>query len=308
MSLSLQEINEAIEELHTAQDMWRWASSQFQRAELHFGHGTVCAWDEAGALVTQTLDIPHHYIREIAACTLTRRERELIARRAAQRINDRRPLPYITGKALFCGLEFVVDERVLIPRSPMAELIEKQFQPWLGEAAPARILDLCCGSACIAIACAHAFPDAEVDASDISPEALSVAARNVQRLDDLGQVQLIESDGLKGLADQKYDLIVCNPPYVDARDMAELPPEYRHEPRLALASGDDGLDFVRDLLHHAADHLNEGGLLFCEVGNSWVTLADAYPDVPFTWLHFEHSEDGVFMLCKDDLLRYFPVL
>ena len=175
MSLSEQQIQQAVDDLRTAQDFWRWAASQFSVHDLFYGHGTVNPWDEAGALVMQSLELPHDYIREIASCRLTRTERQLIAERIAERINTRRPLPYITGKAYFCGLEFTVDERVLIPRSPMAELIQNRFQPWLGQREPQRILDLCCGSACIAIACAHAFPDAMVDASAAGNVAVTVS-------------------------------------------------------------------------------------------------------------------------------------
>jgi len=305
MSLSENEIQQAVDELRTAQDLWRWAASRFATHDLFYGHGTLNAWDEAGALVMQSLELPHDYIREIATCRLTAAERELIARRAADRINSRRPLPYITGKAYFCGLEFVVDESVLIPRSPIAELIQNRFQPWLGQRVPGRILDLCCGSACIAIACAHAFPDALIDASDISPDALEVAEENVAAYELAEQVELVLSDGLTELAGEQYDLIVCNPPYVDAEDFAAVPPEYRHEPAMALASGDDGLDFVRRLLDEAAQFLTPGGLLICEVGNSMRHVVQQFPNVPFTWLEFEHSDDGVFLLSREELRQHF---
>ncbi|NQD38157.1 50S ribosomal protein L3 N(5)-glutamine methyltransferase [Permianibacter sp. IMCC34836] len=304
--MSEQDIQQAVDDLHTAQDFWRWAASRFAAHDLFYGHGTINAWDEAGALVMQSLDLPHEYIREIASCRLTRSERELIANRAAERINSRRPLPYITGKAYFCGLEFIVDESVLIPRSPIAELIQNRFQPWLGEREPARILDLCCGSACIAIACAHAFPEALIDASDISAEALDVAEENVAAYQLEEQVQLVQSDGLTELMDEQYDLIVCNPPYVDAEDFASVPPEYRHEPALALAAGEDGLDFVRQLLADAAKCLTPGGLLICEVGNSMRHVMAQYPNVPFTWLEFEHSDDGVFLISREELRQFFP--
>ena len=305
MSLSEHDIRQAVEELHTAQDFWRWAASRFSAHDLFYGHGTVNAWDEAGALVIQSLELPHDFIQAIASCRLTRDERQLIAERVAERINSRRPLPYITGKAYFCGLEFIVDERVLIPRSPVAELIQNRFQPWLGEREPQRILDLCCGSACIAIACAQAFPDAQIDASDISGDALDVAEQNVAAYQLEEQVALIQSDGLTELAGEQYDLIVCNPPYVDAEDFASVPPEYQHEPALALESGDDGLDFVKRLLNEAQDYLTPGGLLICEVGNSMRHVIDQFPNVPFTWLEFEHSDDGVFLLSREELRQYF---
>lgn len=306
MSLSEQDIQQAVEDLRTAQDFWRWAASRFSEHDLFYGHGTVNAWDEAGALVMQSLELPHHYIEAIGPCRLTRSERQLIAERAAERINSRRPLPYITGKAYFCNLEFIVDERVLIPRSPIAELIQNRFQPWLGDREPERILDLCCGSACIAIACAQAFPDARIDASDISGDALDVAEQNVAAYQLEEQVALIQSDGLTELAGEQYDLIVCNPPYVDAEDFASVPPEYQHEPALALESGEDGLDFVRRLLNEAANFLTPGGLLVCEVGNSMRHVMEQFPQVPFTWLEFEHSDDGVFLISREELRQYFP--
>ncbi|MFN4290455.1 MAG: 50S ribosomal protein L3 N(5)-glutamine methyltransferase [Permianibacter sp.] len=306
MSLSEQDIQQAVEDLRTAQDFWRWAASRFSEHDLFYGHGTVNAWDEAGALVMQSLELPHHYIEAIGPCRLTRSERQLIAERAAERINRRRPLPYITGKAYFCNLEFIVDERVLIPRSPIAELIQNRFQPWLGDREPERILDLCCGSACIAIACAQAFPDARIDASDISGDALDVAEQNVAAYQLEEQVALIQSDGLTELVGEQYDLIVCNPPYVDAEDFASVPPEYQHEPALALESGEDGLDFVRRLLNEAANFLTPGGLLICEVGNSMHHVMEQFPQVPFTWLEFEHSDDGVFLISREELRQYFP--
>ena len=305
MSLSEQDIQQAVDDLRTAQDFWRWAASRFSEHDLFYGHGTVNAWDEAGALVMQSLELPHHYIEAIGSCRLTRGERQLIAERTAERINSRRPLPYITGKAYFCNLEFIVDERVLIPRSPIAELIQNRFQPWLGEREPGRILDLCCGSACIAIACAHAFPEARIDASDISADALDVAEQNVAAYQLEEQVALIQSDGLTELVGEQYDLIVCNPPYVDAEDFASVPPEYQHEPALALESGEDGLDFVRRLLNEAAQFLTPGGLLICEVGNSMRHVIDQFPNVPFTWLEFEHSDDGVFLISREELRQYF---
>lgn len=306
MSLSEQDVQQAVDDLYTAQDFWRWAASRFSEHELFYGHGTVNAWDEAGALVMQSLSLPHHYIEVIGSCRLTRSERQLIAERTAERINSRRPLPYITGKAYFCNLEFIVDERVLIPRSPIAELIQNRFQPWLGDREPERILDLCCGSACIAIACAQAFPDARIDASDISGDALDVAEQNVAAYQLEEQVALIQSDGLTELAGEQYDLIVCNPPYVDAEDFASVPPEYQHEPALALKSGEDGLDFVQRLLSEAANYLTPGGLLICEVGNSMCHVMSQFPNVPFTWLAFEHSDDGVFLISREELRQYFP--
>ncbi|MCC7517481.1 MAG: 50S ribosomal protein L3 N(5)-glutamine methyltransferase, partial [Pseudomonadales bacterium] len=217
-----------------------------------------------------------------------------------QRIGQRIPTPYITGEAWFCGMPFHVDRRVLIPRSPLGELIQDGFYPWV-QAEPARILDLCCGSACIAIACALAFPAALVDAADISRDALDVARTNVDRYQLQERVRLLDSDLFAALAGQRYELIVCNPPYVDAEDMDSLPEEYRHEPALALASGFDGLDFTRRLLREAAAHLTDDGVLFVEVGNSAAALEAAFPTVPFLWLAFENGGEGVFMLTAAEL-------
>lgn len=305
MSLNAEQLQAALAELSSAQDCWRYAASKMAAADLHYGHGTDNAWDEAGALVMQALGIAHEHIEHVAPCRLTAEERKKIAHWLDKRINARLPLPYISGKSWFCGLEFQVDARVLIPRSPMAELIQRGFSPWLGERRINRVLDLCCGSACIAIACQYAFPEAEIVAADISSDALMVAVDNCQRHGLAERLQLVESDGLSALTGQRFDLIVCNPPYVDAGDMASLPTEYKHEPALALASGDDGLTFVRRLLSEAAAHLTPGGLLFCEVGNSYLHVQEQFPQVPFTWIEFERSEDGVFLISREQLLQYF---
>ena len=212
------------------------------------------------------------------------------------------PLP-ISGRAWFCGLPFTVDERVIVPRSPIAELVFNGFQPWC-EQEPRRILDLCSGSGCIGIACAYAFQDAEITLSDISPEALSIADINIGQHDVAQRVHALQSDLFAGLSGEKFDLIVSNPPYVDARDMAEMPDEYQHEPELALASGDDGLDFTRRLLREAHQHLSEEGVLVVEVGNSWVALETAFPTVPFLWLEFSEGDAGVFVLTRDQLFEH----
>ena len=220
-----------------------------------------------------------------------------------KRVNDRVPVPYLTHEAWFCGLPFYVDERVLIPRSPLAELIEQSFTPWVDPERVHRVLDLCTGSGCIAIACAYAFEHAQVDGSDISAEALAVCEENIQRHGLAEQVRALQSDGLAAV-DGPYDLIVSNPPYVDAQDMASLPDEYRHEPELALASGDDGLDFTRQLLLDAPDQLTEEGVLIVEVGNSWEAMLQTWPQVPFFWFEFERGGHGVFMLTRAQLLEY----
>jgi ribosomal protein L3 glutamine methyltransferase len=289
------------DELLTLRDFIRWGASEFTAAEVYFGHGTDNAWDEAEQLVLYTVHLTPLIDDEWLSSRLTRVERERIVKNLRRRIDERIPAAYITGQAWFAGLPFTVDERVLVPRSPIGELIQKQFSPWLAHE-PARILDLCTGSGCIGIACAYAFPDAEVQLSDISFDALAVAEENIQQHDLGDRVFAMQSDLFDSLVGQKFDLIVSNPPYVDADDLATMPPEYHAEPEIGLGSGDDGLDFTRRLLHEASDYLTDDGVLIVEVGNSWVALEEAYPDLPFTWIEFERGGHGVFMLTKADLL------
>lgn len=292
--------DDAARSLLTIRDFLRWTLSQFSASELWYGHGTDNPWDEAVQLVMQGLHLPPEGDSRFLDARLTETEKTQLLNLLERRIVGRVPTPYLTGRAWFAGLEFIVDERVLIPRSPLAELIEQGFEPWLAQV-PERVLDLCAGSGCIGIACAQAFPEAEVVLSDISTDALDVAGQNIglHRLEE--RVTSVQSDLFDGLQGQRFDLIVSNPPYVDARDMADLPAEYRHEPELALASGDDGLDFTRRLLTEAADHLTENGVLIVEVGNSWPALEQAFPTLPFTWLEFERGGDGVFLLHRTDL-------
>lgn len=286
--------------LQTVRDFLRWTISRFNEHRLFFGHGTDNAWDEAVQLVMHALHLPADGDQRLLDARLTGEEKRTLLTVLEKRIVERLPTPYITGEAWFAGLPFYVDERVLIPRSPLAELIHQGFEPWL-PAPPRRILDLCTGSGCIGIACAYAFAEADVVLSDISPDALDVADQNIARHELGERVSAVESDLFAGLEGQRFDLIVSNPPYVDAEDFAALPQEYRHEPALALASGDDGLDFTRRLLTEAADHLTEQGILIVEVGNSWPALEAAYPALPFTWLEFEHGGHGVFLLSRADL-------
>ena len=292
--------DEAVNELRTIQDMIRWAATEFNRAGLFYGHGADNAIDDAMRLIMPSLNLPLSCDSEIYNTRLTRREREMLVELIVKRVELRIPVAYITNTAWFAGLEFYVDERTLVPRSPFAELINASFEPWL-QAAPLRILDLCTGSGCIAIACAYAFPEAEVDAVDISDDALEVAEINIQGHGLEQQVTPIYSDLFSGIADQKYDLIVSNPPYVDQEDMDNLPDEFKHEPELGLASGFDGLDLVRKMLAQAGDRLNENGLLFVEVGNSQVHLQAAYPQIPFQWIEFSQGGHGVFVLTKAQL-------
>lgn len=294
-------VEEAVSELHTLQDMIRWTVSRFNAANLFYGHGTDNAWDEAVQLILPTLYLPIDVPPHVLNSRLTGSERLRIVERVIKRINERTPIAYLTNKAWFCGLEFYVDERVLVPRSPIGELIEAQFQPWLIDE-PLRIMDLCTGSGCIAIACAHAFPDAEVDAIDISTDALQVAEQNIQDHGMEQQVFPIRSDLFRDLPKEKYDLIVSNPPYVDQEDMNSLPKEFKHEPELGLAAGTDGLKLVRRILANAAGYLTDNGILICEVGNSMVHMMNQYDHIPFTWLEFENGGHGVFMLTRQQLV------
>lgn len=289
------------EPLHNVRDFLRWGASRFNAAGLYFGHGTDNAWDEAAQLVLHALHLPlQDSFRDWLDARLTDPEREAIAGLFERRIQERLPAAYLIGEAWFAGLPFEVDSRVLVPRSPIAELIEAGFEPWL-ETAPQRILDLCTGSGCIGIACAYAFAEAQVDLSDISAEALAVAHKNIHNHELEGRVSAHQSDLFANLQGRRYDLIVSNPPYVDASDLAAMPPEYHAEPELGLGSGEDGLYFTRQLLAQAADHLTDNGLLVVEVGNSQPALEQAFPLLPFTWIEFERGGHGVFVLRARDL-------
>lgn len=285
----------ALTELFTLRDFIRFGASEFSRAELFYGHGLDNPFDEAEQLVLHALCLEPPLADEWLDARLTQNEKRDILALFTQRIEARVPVAYLTGCAWFVGLPFKVDERVLVPRSPIGELIDNHFAPWLQQA-PRQILDLCTGSGCIGIACAYAFPEACVQLSDISYDALEVAEENIANHGLSDRVFSLQSDLFENLTGQKFDLIVSNPPYVDAEDMADLPPEYHAEPELALASGADGLDFTRRLLREACAYLNEDGLLVVEVGNSWPALADAFPKVPFNWLEFSRGGHGVFTL------------
>ena len=294
-------VDEAVKEMHTIQDMLRWSVSRFNAAEVYYGHGTDNPWDEAVQLVLPTLYLPMDIPEEMRNARLTLSERHRIVERVIRRINERIPVAYLTNKAWFCGHEFYVDERVLVPRSPIGELIDNRFAGLIS-GSPQHILDMCTGSGCIAIACAYAFPEAEVDAVDISGEVLEVTEHNIQQHGLEQQVTPIRSDLFRELPALRYDLIVTNPPYVDEEDMSDLPDEFRHEPELGLAAGSDGLKLVRRILACAPDYLSDDGVLICEVGNSMVHLMAQYPDIPFVWLEFDNGGDGVFMLTRQQLL------
>jgi len=292
--------NSPEQQLRTILDYIRWAASRFEEAGLFYGHGTDNAWDDASALVLQSLHLPWDQARDTLSANLTIEERRLLIDRIEIRISQRIPVPYLTEQAWFCGLKFKVTEKVLVPRSPIGELIQNAYEPWL-TTEPRRILDLCTGSGCIGIATAYCFEWAEVDLSDISKEAIEIAEHNIKlhKLED--RVRAIESDLFSGLEGERYDLIVSNPPYVNEEDLAAMPDEFHSEPALALGSGFDGLDFTRRLLAQAADHLNDDGILLVEVGNSWPALEQAFKDTPFTWIEFEQGGHGVFALGKSQL-------
>ena len=271
------------------------------RARVFFGHGTDNARDEAAALVFHAMGLSHDDIPRSLRKRATAAQVQKIDSLLAQRIEKRVPLAYLTHEAWFAGLEFYVDERVLIPRSPFAELIGRQFSPWIDARRVKRALDLGTGSGCIALAMAKAFPRARVDAVDVDPGALEVAAINRRKLRLTRRVRLIESDHFAALSGESYDIIASNPPYVGTREMRGLPREYRHEPRLALESGREGLDSVEIILRRAARHLRPRGLLVVEVGNTERALRRAYPRMPFTWLDFERGGGGVFLLTREQL-------
>lgn len=294
-----------MKEFKTILDFLRFGLSEAKTNNLYFGHGTDNAWDEFIALILETLNLPLDMDPLLLRSRLTSQEKELLIQKLSRRINDRVPVPYLTNKAYFCELPFYVDKRVLIPRSPIAELIKQQFAPWLIATRVQRILDLCTGSGCLAIACAYAFPEALVDAADISNEALAVAKINQKQHHLEDQLQLIESDCWSNIPKNRYDLIVSNPPYVGFEEMQTLPLEYQHEPKLALEANNQGLAIIEKILTKAHDYLTDEGILVVEVGNSASLLEESYPNVPFTWLDFEHGGEGVFLLTSVQLKTYF---
>ena len=290
-----------IDQLHSVADWVRWAASRFNEAQLFFGHGTDNALDDAYYLVTTALHLPPQLPPYMLQARLTDAERRSLLTLIQRRVQQRIPTAYLVGEAWFAGLPFYVDETVLIPRSPVAELIEARFEPWIEADSVQQVLDLCTGSGCIAIAAALALPEAQVLGTDIDPKALAIARRNASRHHVEQQLQWQQADVFSGLAQQTFDVIISNPPYVDAEDMDALPAEFNHEPRAALAAGNDGLDIVRRILAEAKDYLSDQGILIVEVGNSAEALVEAYPDLPFTWLEFEHGGQGVFLLHRHEL-------
>jgi ribosomal protein L3 glutamine methyltransferase len=294
-------MEQALHSLQTITDFVRWGASRFAAAGLHYGHGTDNPVDEALVLVRHALHLGHDLPPEFYAARLTEAEKRAVLELFERRIVDRVPAPYLTGEAWFAGLPFFVDHRVLIPRSPFAELIEQGFAPWLEEERVEQVLDLCTGSGCIAIACAFAFPGALVDAVELSADALEVARSNVERHGVSEQVSLLEGDLWAPVAGRAYDLIVSNPPYVGDLEMAALPLEYSHEPAVGLRSGAAGLDVVTRILAGARAHLRPGGILVVEVGDAAEVVAATWPELPFTWLEFARGGSGVFLLTAEEL-------
>jgi ribosomal protein L3 glutamine methyltransferase len=295
--------SEASRTLRTVRDHMRFAVSRFNQAGLFFGHGSSDAYDEAAYLILHTLHLPLDRLEPFLDALLTENERTEVLGILQRRVEQRIPAAYLTHQAMLGEFIFYVDERVIVPRSFIAELLLVQLSPWI--AAPeeiANVLDLCTGSGCLAIIAAHAFPSASVDAVDLSPDALAVAERNVTDYRLLDRVHLIESDLFTKLGKRKYDIIISNPPYVDAESVAALPQEHLHEPKLALGSGHDGLDATRIILKEAARHLTDNGVLIVEIGHNRDVLEAAYPDLPFTWLDVSAGDQFVFMLHRNDLI------
>lgn len=286
-------------------DFIRFGISQARAADLYYGHGTDNAEDDIYALIWDSLQLPWEPDPQFLAARLTAQEKKLLAERLEQRIIQRVPVPYLTQTAHFCDMTFYVDDRVLIPRSPIAELIRQQFSPWIVPENITRILDLCTGSGCIALACCAWFPDAQVDGSDISESALAVAAINAERHQCSEQLRLFQSDCFDHIPETTYDIIVSNPPYVADAVMKRLPAEYRHEPEMALFAEESGLAIVHRILHQAGKYLSNEGILVVEVGESAEDLIAAYPEVPFVWLDFEQGGDGIFLLTAQMVREHF---
>jgi ribosomal protein L3 glutamine methyltransferase len=291
--------------LKTIKDWILWGVAQFRKAKLFYGHGTASALDDAAYLVLHALHLPLDLPSNQWNKKLSLHQAQLVFAMLNMRMKTKKPAAYITNEAWFAGLSFFVDERVLIPRSPMAEIIVNHFSPWIAKNKVKTILDLCTGSGCIAIACAKAFPKAKVVATDISTDALSVAKMNIKKHRLEKRVKLIQSDLFKNLKPQKFDVIITNPPYVDAEDMKTLPREFQYEPKLALAAGKNGLSVIDKILAEASNYLNVHGIMIVEVGNSAAALLSQYPHLPFIWLEFIYGQGEAFLINKNDLVKNY---
>ena len=293
---------EAAHQLHTLRDWLRYAVSRFEEAGIFFGHGTQNSYDEAVWLILSALHLPHDTLENFLDAVITEAERRKLAQLIERRVTERVPTAYLLREAWLGDFKFYVDERVIVPRSFIAELLRDQLAPWVENPEEVTaVADICTGSGCLAILAAHAFPNAEVDAVDISDAALAVARKNVADYGLEHHVHLVQSDMLSALAGRQYDIILSNPPYVDAPSMDALPQEYRNEPDIALASGEDGLDHTHTLIAHAAEHLHPGGLLIVEIGHNRDVLEAAYPHLPFTWLEVSDGDQYVFLLTREQL-------
>lgn len=299
-------MREVANDLSSIRDLVRWGVSRFNQEQLCFAQGMPSALDEAVYLCLSALHLPPDFSEKYFDCSLTMQERLAVLENYQQRIK-KQPSAYITNEAWFAGLSFYVDERVLIPRSPIAELIQQRFSPWINEEEVCSILDLCTGSACIAIACAYAFDDISVTASDVSPDALEVATINVGRHGLADNLKLLQSNLFDDIPEQSFDIIVSNPPYVSAGEVATLADEFHAEPEMGLLAGDAGLDMVIPILQRAREYLSDNGILVVEVGYTQDVLQQYFPDVPFLWLDFDHGGEGVFMLTANQLEEYQPV-
>lgn len=294
------------EEIKTARHLIDWAARLFEKNNLYFGHGTNNAMDESVFMVLRSLGYSFDVDDEILDLALDIKQKEKVINRIRERVYTRKPAAYILNEAWFAGLPFYINEQVLVPRSPIAELIVERFSPWCDGKSVKNILDIGTGCGCIAIATALEFDQAVVDAVDISADALAVAKRNIASYGLQQRINPVVSDLFQNLSGKQYDLVIANPPYVDDADMATLPAEYRHEPVGGLYAGKNGLDVVNRILADAANHLTEKGIIVVETGNSQVALIRQYPGVPFFWLEFEHGGEGVFLLSRDELLKWFP--
>ena len=295
---------DVLKNAHNVHEVILKAQSLLEQSDVYFGHGTDNALDEAAWLISHVSGLAPDFSDDDLQQALTDKQKQTVVELLTRRIEEHLPLAYLIHEAWFCGLKFYVDERVLIPRSPIAELIQDQFEPWLEPDKVNSILDLCTGSGCIAIACAYAFPEARVDASDLSADALAVARINIKQHELDSRMRLFQSDLFANIEKQPYELIVSNPPYVDAEDMAALPTEYHREPELGLAAGELGLDLVIPMLRDAQDYLAEKGIIIVEVGNSAEALIARFPHIPFTWLEFEYGGHGVFLLDAQQVSEY----